>query len=509
MMSKDDFLFKDDNQDADSTPQPNSAAPWRVLIVDDDDSIHQITNLVLNHFEFEQRPLQLLHANSATEAAQLIQQYPDIALAIIDVVMETQHAGLDLVKTIRNQLNNQRMRLILRTGQPGEAPEEQVIRDYDINDYKNKTEVTAIKLKTLLYTGLRSYRDMCFIEQHKAGLEKIIGCTTSFLQCSTLREFASLILGQVAFLLGLEREQIYCCAAINSPEQPRLKLDIIASSNPDYSNGLPQDVFDKISQVQHDKQSYYSDDCFIGYFTTHHGSENFLYVSKGGKLEQTDHQLLSYFSHNIAIAYENIRLRESMRESQRELSYILGEAVEKRSKETGSHVKRVANYSYLLAIKCGLSAYEAEKIKLASPLHDLGKIAIPDHILNKPGKHDADEWAIMLQHAELGYQILQHSSNEILQMGAVIAQQHHEKWNGKGYPQRLSGHNIHIAGRITALADVFDALGSDRCYKKAWPLDDIIELIRRERGQQFDPALADILLNNLDAFVAIRDAYPD
>ena len=508
-MSNDDYLFNDDTSDADSQPLPNTAPPWLVLIVDDDESIHQITRLVLNQFEFEQRPLQLLHARSANEARQLIAEHADIALAIIDVVMETQHAGLELVKTIRHQFKNQRMRLILRTGQPGEAPEEHVIRDYDINDYKNKTEVTAIKLKTLLYAGLRSYRDICFIEHHKAGLEKLIGCTTSFLQCSTLREFASLILGQVAYLLGLEREQIYCCAAINTPKPLGLKLEIIASSAPGLSHHLPDEVVEKIRQVQADKQSYYGDDCFIGYFTTHHGSENFLYVSKGSKLESTDHQLLSYFSHNIAIAYENIRLREQMRESQRELAYILGEAVEKRSKETGSHVKRVANYSYLLAIKCGLSEFDAEKIKLASPLHDLGKIAIADHILNKPGKHDADEWALMQQHAELGYQILQHSTNEILQMGAIIAHQHHEKWNGKGYPQRLSGHNIHIAGRITALADVFDALGSDRCYKKAWPLEDIIELIRAERGQQFDPALADILLNNLDAFLAIREAYPD
>lgn len=507
-MNNDEFLFNDDV----NAPQPdieeNVAPPWLVLIVDDDESIHQITALVLKNFEFEQRPLLLLHAYSAAAAEQLIRQHADIALAIIDVVMETQHAGLDLIRTIRNDIKNQRMRLILRTGQPGEAPEEHVIRDYDINDYKNKTEVTAIKLKTLLYAGLRSYRDICFIEQHKIGLEKIIGCTTSFLRCSSLREFASLILGQVAFLLGLERQQIYCCAAINNSQQ-QLVLDIIASSNPASGCTLPADVVAKIELVQQQKQSYYADDCFIGYFTTHNGSENFLYVSKGSKLEQTDHQLLSYFSHNIAIAYENIRLRELMRESQRELSYILGEAVEKRSKETGSHVKRVANYSYLLAIKCGLSEYEAEKIKLASPLHDLGKIAIPDHILNKPGKHDEAEWAIMLQHAELGYQILQHSTNEILQMGAIIAHQHHEKWNGKGYPQGLSGHNIHIAGRVTALADVFDALGSDRCYKKAWPLPEIIELIHRERGQHFDPTLVDILLNNLDAFLAIRDAYPD
>lgn len=508
-MTNDDFLFQEDSAQG-GTPAPaNTAPPWLVLIVDDDDSIHQITTLVLNNFEFEQRPLKLLHAHSAREALTLIQQHDDIALGLIDVVMETQHAGLELVKTIRQQLKNQRMRLILRTGQPGEAPEEHVIRDYDINDYKNKTEVTAIKLKTLLYAGLRSYRDICIIEHHKAGLEKIIGCTTSFLQCSTLKDFASLILGQVAYLLDLQREQIFCCAAINNAKQQGLMLDVIASSNPGQERGLPPEVFAKIQQVQQQKQSYQGEDCFISYFTTHKGSENFLYVSKGSKLESTDHHLLSYFSHNIAIAYENIRLRELMRDSQRELSYILGEAVEKRSKETGSYVKRVANYSHLLAVKCGLSEYEAEVIKLASPLHDLGKIAIPDHILNKPGKHDAAEWAIMLQHAELGYQILQHSTNEILQMGAIIAHQHHEKWNGKGYPQGLSGHNIHIAGRITALADVFDALGSDRCYKKAWPLEQIIELIRTERGQQFDPALVDILLNNLEAFLAIRDAYPD
>lgn len=507
-MSHDDFLFQDDADSVNDDSSVYSSLPWKVLIVDDDDSIHQITTLVLNKFHFEQRPLLILHAKSAKEAEQLLSQHDDIAVAIVDVVMETQYAGLELVRHIRETLKNRRIRLVLRTGQPGEAPEEHVIRDYDINDYKNKTEVTAIKLKTLLYAGLRSYRDICIIEHHKAGLEKIIGCTTSFLQCSTLRKFASLILGQVAYLLGLEREQIYCCAAVNNSADTALRLNVIAS-NVVTNNKLPAEVTEKIVSVAQQKSSYYGEDCFIGYFTTHKGSENFLYVSKGTRLELTDHQLLSYFSHNIAIAYENISLRELMRDSQRELSYILGEAVEKRSKETGSHVKRVANYSYLLAIHSGLAEYDAEVIKLASPLHDLGKIAIPDNILNKPGKHDADEWAIMQQHAELGYQILHRSSNEILQMGAIIARQHHEKWNGKGYPQGLSGEDIHIAGRITALADVFDALGSDRCYKKAWPLEQIIELIRNERGQHFDPALADILLNNLDAFIAIRDAYPD
>lgn len=192
-----------------------------------------------------------------------------------------------------------------------------------------------------------------------------------------------------------------------------------------------------------------------------------LYVSKSSKLQPSDHQLLEFFSNNIALAYDNLRLREVVRESQKELSYILGEAVERRSKETGSHVKRVANYSFMLALKYGLTPYQAEIIKLASPLHDIGKIGIPDSILNKPGKHTPDEWQIMQSHAQMGYEILKNSTNEILRQGAVIAYQHHEKWDGTGYPSGLSGEAIDISGRITAIADVFDALGSDRCYKKS------------------------------------------
>jgi len=513
-MSHTDFLFQQDTAltwAQDPEPEISSQQPWWVLIVDDDESIHQITSLVLRGFSFEGRPVQLLHAYSAKDARRMLEQQQNIAVAIVDVVMETNHAGLDLIKAIRGELQQHQIRLILRTGQPGEAPEESVIRDYDINDYKNKTEVTAIKLKTLLYSSLRSYRDICIIDNNKKGLEKIIASTVSFLECESLTEFASNILAQAAHLLGLDHQQIYCCAATGDPKQQHLSLDIIAASGLDLSHNsqLPADVVEKLTRVHHLKQSYQGDDYFVGYFTTSRGLENLLYVSKDSKFDQVDHHLLSYFSSNIAVAYENIRLRELIKESQRELSYILGEAVEKRSKETGSHVKRVANFSFLLAQKYGLSHYDAEKIKLASPLHDVGKIAIPDYILNKPGKHDADEWAIMRQHAEIGYQILQKSQNEILQQGAVIAYEHHERWDGQGYPRGLVGEQIHIAGRITALADVFDALASERCYKAAWPMPKVLQYLADEKGKQFDPVLVDILLSNIDKFIAIRDAYPD
>ncbi len=515
-MSNSDFLFGPDQDlplkaEAVADNSDHNATPWLVQIVDDDESIHQITSLVLKGFRFEDRPLQLLHAYSAKAALEQLKNQRNIAVAIVDVVMESNHAGLDLVKAIRHELKNHQIRLILRTGQPGEAPEEHVIRDYDINDYKNKTEVTAIKLKTLLYSALRSYRDLCIIDNNKKGLERVIASTVSFLECDSLQEFASIILGQAASLLGLEHSQIYCCAATGDPKQHQLSLDIIAASGHDTGPAyqLPADVEQKLAQVHQLKRSYHGEDYFVGYFTTNRGLENFLYVSKDSKLDPVDHHLLSYFASNIAVAYENVRLRELIKESQRELSYILGEAVEKRSKETGSHVKRVANFSYLLATKYGLSSYDAEKIKLASPLHDVGKIAIPDHILNKPGKHDPEEWAVMRTHAEIGHQILQKSQNEILQYGAIIAYEHHERWDGQGYPRGLKGEQIHIAGRVTALADVFDALASERCYKPAWPMPKVVQYLHEQKGCQFDPVLTDILLSHLDEFLAIRDAYPD
>src|SRR5690606_20896111 len=152
---------------------------------------------------------------------------------------------------------------------------------------------------------------------------------------------------------------------------------------------------------------------------------------------------------------------------------------------------------------------EAELIRLASSMHDVGKVAIPDAVLNKPGKLTPEEFALIQEHAAIGYEMLNHSSRDIIKTAAIIAYQHHEKYNGTGYPNRLAGEDIHLYGRITALADVFDALGSDRVYKKAWALDDILAYFREQRGEHFDPALVDIFFANLDSFLRIREQYAD
>jgi HD-GYP domain-containing protein (c-di-GMP phosphodiesterase class II) len=202
---------------------------------------------------------------------------------------------------------------------------------------------------------------------------------------------------------------------------------------------------------------------------------------------------------------EITELNDELEDTQREIVFTMGAVAEERSKETGHHVKRVAKYSQILARLNGMSATESLLLKNASPMHDIGKIGIPDNILNKPGRFTPQEFEIMKEHAEIGYKMLKHSNKSILKAAAIVAYEHHEKWDGSGYPRGIKGEDIHIYGRITAIADVFDALGSDRVYKKAWSMEKIIKLFEEERGKHFDPQLTDLFLDNIDIFIMAKE----
>lgn len=206
---------------------------------------------------------------------------------------------------------------------------------------------------------------------------------------------------------------------------------------------------------------------------------------------------------------EVIELHEEIESTQQEIIYHMGEIAESRSQETGNHVRRVSEYAHLLALKYGLDAKESNLIAMASPMHDIGKVGISDAILHKPGKLSAEEWEQMKTHTSLGYAVLKHAKRPILQASATIAKEHHEKYNGTGYPLGLKGQEIHLYARIVAIADVFDALSHDRCYKKAWSDEAIFELFETERGEHFDPELVDIFLSNKDEFLRIRNQLKD
>jgi HD-GYP domain-containing protein (c-di-GMP phosphodiesterase class II)/phosphoribosyl 1,2-cyclic phosphodiesterase len=231
--------------------------------------------------------------------------------------------------------------------------------------------------------------------------------------------------------------------------------------------------------------------------------------SKEAKFDRRDMQRLMLASTYAAETLVSAKLSQEIDETQKEVVFTMGAIGESRSKETGNHVKRVAEYSKILALAYGLDKEEAELLKQASPMHDIGKVAIPDAILNKPGSFTPQEREIMNTHAELGYQMIKNSQRTLLKAASIVAYEHHEKWDGTGYPNNKSGEDIHIYGRITAVADVFDALGSDRVYKKAWDDKKILKFFHEEREKHFDPILVDLFFENLDKFYEVRSQFQD
>lgn len=187
----------------------------------------------------------------------------------------------------------------------------------------------------------------------------------------------------------------------------------------------------------------------------------------------------------------------------------LAVAAERRDPETGNHLERMSAYSAVLARRAGLTAEHCERIRLASPMHDIGKIGIPDEILNHDGPFDEAQRQAMRRHTVIGHEILDGSSSVLLQMGAAIARSHHEWWNGSGYPDGLVGEDIPLEGRIVAIADVFDALLSARRYKPAFTVERTVAMLAEQRAAQFDPRLLDLFLDDVDELLFIRDAFTD
>ncbi|MEQ8604783.1 MAG: response regulator [Marivibrio sp.] len=207
---------------------------------------------------------------------------------------------------------------------------------------------------------------------------------------------------------------------------------------------------------------------------------------------------------------EMVRERTAQLEATRlQIVQRLGRASEYRDEETGSHILRMSHYCMILARGCGWSEDGCQRILHASPMHDLGKIGIPDAILQKPGRLTPEEWAIMKSHAEIGAKLLEGDDSGLLVMSREIALTHHEKWDGSGYPNGVRGESIPQSGRIAALADVFDALTSERPYKRAWSLDEALDFIAEQRGRHFDPALVDLFMDRLSDILAVKARFAE
>ncbi|MCC5909211.1 MAG: DUF3369 domain-containing protein [Clostridiaceae bacterium] len=483
--------------------------PWKIIIVDDEKEVHRITEMVLEDFLFNDKKLTFLHAYTAKEAKELIGQHPDTAVMLLDVVMEEKNSGLQVVKYIREELNNPFVRIVLRTGHPGEAPEKKVILDYDINDYKEKTELTSIKLFTTMISALRNYRDMMVIEKNRRALEKIVHASATIFELQSMKSFAAAALSQMTALLNLDNSLMLChvngfAATVGNDDYYIVVGTGIYEKHTSINikDVVSSQVCDYIQKAIKEKKNIYGDGKYIAYFENEVNTRNIIYLENIKKLTEVEESFVDLFCSNLSIAFDNLYLKKELEDTQKEVVFTLGELTEARSYETGNHVKRVSIYCKILANSYGLSDEEINMLEIAAPMHDVGKVAIPDVILNKPGKLTEEEYQLVKQHAAIGHDILSKSNREIMMAAATIALQHHEKYDGTGYPKGLRGEDIHIFARIVGLADVFDALSNDRVYKRAWDMETILNYIEEEKGKHFDPKLVEIFFQQKEEIMA-------
>lgn len=316
--TNDDFLFIDDS-DEDEIFDEGNGDTWKVLIVDDDPEIHSVTQLALSDLLVLDRRLEYLHAYSGQDACQLIEDNEDIVLVLLDVVMETDDAGLNVVKHIRETLLRQDIRIVLRTGQPGYAPEESVIKDYDINDYKTKTELTRRKLVTTVYAAIRSYQQIATVNQNRLGLEKIITASADLLELHTVQDYGQGVLEQLNRLCGNNTKGVFCARGqgiITSADD----LSFYILGQVGLSSVLINQKLDTLKDEQanqlistcfHDKEHTFSQK-YISLYLASGGYRAAIYLELHNELSGLDKQLIEVFLTNIAIGYENVHLFQKL-----------------------------------------------------------------------------------------------------------------------------------------------------------------------------------------------------
>ncbi|MBF0358643.1 MAG: DUF3369 domain-containing protein [Magnetococcales bacterium] len=480
--------------------------PWKVLVVDDEPDIHTATALALGGFVFDGRKLDLISAYSAHEAKDLLASHSDIAMALIDVVMESDDAGLLLVSYIRDELKNNFIRLIIRTGQPGQAPERAVIEQFDIDDYKEKTELTAQKLFTSIRCGIKAYRDLMAISNNKKGLEVLIKGAPELNRIQSRKDFLKGVLNQVVTLCSIGRDknsdesdileaEPRILVAVNIDKSDKLSWCCSAGSNNE-AGEIPDEILDlyKRASVDIDVMSADSRENLCLPLKASGKDLGFIYLENLGSLQECDKDLLGIMSQQFSVAFENLQLFDQLDVANQDLFaandhavYMLGTASEMKDQETGNHINRIVYYTEAIALKMGVPADLARSYGISSMLHDLGKLGVSGHLIRKPGKLTADEFKAMQNHPALALKIL--GDNKWFEVARQIAHSHHEKWDGTGYPQGLAGTEIPFPARIVAVADVWDALLSERPYKQPWPVERAIREIENSSGSHFDPAV--------------------
>ncbi|SDZ16148.1 response regulator [Tindallia californiensis] len=509
-----DLDFLKDDQESTIAESTSPKGTYKIIIADDDEDVHTVTKLLLKGFCFEEQGLEFIHTYDEDSTKKALTENKHIAIILLDVVMDTKDTGLRVVEFIRNELGNFNTRIILRTGHPGEAPEEKVITDYDVNDYKLKTELTKQKLFTSIYSALRSYRDITLLEKNKTALERIVKVSNKLFSQNSLDDFLSTLLDELEmFYLKYSEPDSHC-------EHLKPEGFIYEKTGDDYrlitaTEKYKHHINKDLSTIEELKDLYivmkhlhpdnnnmiFLEHGFLFYNKGQRGTRFYFFVETVEGVY--DYHIIQLFLNNYALALDNFHLNQLVVRNQEAIIFTLTETIERHSHETSNHVRRVSSMMKELSLLYGLDETETEDIRIASALHDIGKIGIGDAILQKPSRLTVEEFDKIKDHTRIGYNILKNVDYYLFKIAATIAHYHHEKYDGTGYPQGLAGERIPLYGRLMAVVDVFDALVSKRCYKEAWAYEDAMDYLKSQAGTHFDPEIVRIFTDNKRQFIDI------
>jgi len=447
----------------------------KILIVDDSDFTHRKLTEYLSKLKLPEDEIEIIHCYN-TEEFKSIFQPDNFALVITDLVMEKELSGIDVINYIRHISKDERVRILLMTEHPEKVPQELLMREYDVNGYIEKQSIGEFSIVIQVRALLKAYKDMLVFENAVRNIEDIFN------------------VNKPINIEALINETLYQIRSLLTIKDPNLYLEINALIKGNLALSIPDN---NLKLLGGEKENYEFENEILG---------------KDIKVIVTTSRKLNDFEIDyIKTSIESIKYVAAFSEIsniQNEIIYKLANIIEARSGETANHVKRVSEIVYILSEDVIDNSQNREVLRIASALHDIGKIGIPDHILNKPGKLSSEEFAIMKEHPMIGFEILKNSKWKVFELGAVISLQHHERWDGTGYPYGLYEDETILEARIVQVADVFEALTHDRCYRPAWPVEKAIEYMHDMKGKQFDPNLIEIfdrkLPDILDLFEKLK-----
>lgn len=492
------------------TAKPPAKPSIKILVVDPAPALAEMARAALAGYALNGAGVEVMAATSVAAAREALYAHPDIAVMLLEPVLETPIAGLDLVTHIRRDLGNQRLRIIVVTSHPDAVPEEVVAEEYDVSDYRDKTTLTARALRTAVIARLRAFANLQAEAAGRKGLARMLVATTGLLEMRTPDVLFPNILPRAVGLLGIGQHALLCVQGDTLPRDRKIRVRASTGRFARWKDveigeiGEPK-VLAALERLSPSSETIVEPDYCALRLRAHGGITGMIYV-EGHNNDGTvrEWQLLELFRNKCSIAFENALLFEELNTAQKATVLAMGSLAEYKDNAAVGHLQRIERLVGDIArelhaegrFRDEMDDDFVEKVGLASLLHDVGMLSVSDETLGIPGELENTDMAAIHRHTAIGYRILSEAAvplrgRSLLSIAAEIARYHHERYDGSGYLEGLSGNAIPIGARIMAVADVFDALITDRRYRSAWTVEQAVAWIAERAGREFDPLVVE------------------